>query len=105
MGALLVKRSPGKRKSERFRRAVRRSPVLAKLRGNPILQPLPANGWEAGQTFNAAVILMDRKVHFLYRAMGGDGISRLGYAVSRDGFELEERCPYPVYQHEAFREV
>lgn len=44
-------------------------------------------------------MLLENKVHFLYRAIGQDGISRLGYAVSADGFHLHERLPYPVYEH------
>lgn len=66
---------------------------------NPIISPKPENGWEAGQTFNPGVILLDNKVHFLYRAIGEDGISRLGYAVSSDGFTIDERLSYPVYEH------
>lgn len=42
---------------------------------------------------------MGGKVHFLYRAIGEDGISRLGYAVSRDGFTIDERLSSPVYEH------
>ena len=42
---------------------------------------------------------MDNKVHFLYRAIGSDGLSRLGYAVSSDGFIIDERLPEPVYEH------
>ena len=67
---------------------------------NPIISPKPENGWEAWQTFNPGVILLNNKVHFLYRAIGQDGISRLGYAVSNDGFRIDERLPYPVYEHQ-----
>ena len=43
--------------------------------------------------------MLDNKVHFLYRAIGQDGISRLGYAVSDDGYTITERSCYPAYQH------
>lgn len=66
---------------------------------NPIIMPVPENGWEAWQTFNPGVILLDDKVHFLYRAIGEDGISRLGYAVSSDGLHIDDRLSYPVYEH------
>lgn len=66
---------------------------------NPIILPVPDNGWEAWQTFNPGVILLKDKIHFIYRAIGDDGISRLGYAASRDGFTIDERLPYPIYEH------
>lgn len=79
--------------------------VLTKLEENPIISPQPQNGWEAWQTFNPGVILLDDKVHFLYRAIGEDGVSRLGYAVSSDGFHIDERLPYPVYEHETGKQT
>lgn len=72
---------------------------LVKFIKNPIISPNKENGWEAWQTFNPGVILLNDKVHFLYRAIGEDGISRLGYAASDDGFHIDERLPYPVYEH------
>jgi len=76
------------------------APVFSKLEDNPIISPKPENGWEARQTFNPGAVLLDNKVHFLYRSIGEDGISRLGYAVSSDGFHIDERSPFPAYQHE-----
>lgn len=73
------------------------SPIKAKE--NPIITPRPENYWEAWQTFNPGVILLNNRVHFLYRAVGIDGISRFGYASSSDGFIIDERLPYPVYEH------
>ena len=67
---------------------------------NPIISSIPTNNWELWQTFNPAAILLDDKVHFLYRALGGDGISRWGYANSNDGFLINERISYPVYEHQ-----
>jgi len=67
---------------------------------NPIISPRPKNGWESWQTFNPAAILIDNKVHFLYRAIGDDGMSRFGYAMSEDGFTIRERLSYPAYVHE-----
>lgn len=74
---------------------------LIKPQKNPIIKPKTENEWEAWQTFNPGVILLEDKVHFLYRAIGQDGISRLGYAASSDGFNIDERLPYPVYEHKA----
>jgi predicted GH43/DUF377 family glycosyl hydrolase len=66
----------------------------------PIISPRPENNWEAWQTFNPGVILLENKVHFLYRAVGEDGLSRFGYARSDDGFIITERLPYSVYEHQ-----
>lgn len=73
--------------------------MLAKHVDNPIITPISCNGWEAWQVFNPGVIQLDGKVHFLYRAIGEDGLSRLGYAASDDGVKINDRCHYPVYEH------
>jgi len=56
--------------------------------------------------FNAAAVYLDNRVHILYRAIGVDGVSRLGYASSSDGFYIDERLPSPVFEpandHEGF---
>jgi len=74
-------------------------PILIKHQHNPVISPNPDNYWEALQTFNPGAVLIDDKVHLLYRAIGQDGVSRLGYAVSDDGINFENRLPYPVYEH------
>ncbi|HOK55545.1 MAG TPA: glycosidase, partial [Armatimonadota bacterium] len=50
--------------------------------------------------FNCAVAEHDGKVHMLYRAVGDDGISRFGYAVSDDGFNFV-RSHIPAYESPA----
>lgn len=88
-----------KRKSKK-RKGKKISPlILAKSLEGPIISPKTENSWEAWQTFNPGVILLKDKVHFLYRAIGEDGISRLGYAVSGDGFKIDERLPQPAFEH------
>ena len=79
--------------------------ILQRYEVNPIISPKSENGWETWQTFNPGVILLENKVHFLYRAIGTDGISRLGYAVSNDGFVVDERLPHPVYEHKLTKPV
>lgn len=87
------------KKTAKFKKQV--SPlVLSKSEENPIISPKQENDWESWQTFNPGVILLDNKVHILYRAIGEDGISRFGYAVSSDGFHIDQRLSYPVYEHE-----
>jgi predicted GH43/DUF377 family glycosyl hydrolase len=77
----------------------RKKKEIVKKYQEPIIEPQKENFWEAWQTFNPGVILLENKVHFLYRAIGYDGISRLGYASSEDGFELDERLEEPVFEH------
>jgi predicted GH43/DUF377 family glycosyl hydrolase len=72
---------------------------LTKAEENPIIIPRREHPWESWQTFNPGVILLENKIHFLYRAIGEDGISRFGYAASNDGFEIDERLPHPIYEH------
>ncbi|MBU2632598.1 hypothetical protein KKG52_02670 [Patescibacteria group bacterium] len=79
--------------------------IFVKAKKNPIIAPKTENGWEAWQTFNPGVVLLENKVHFLYRAIGEDGISRFGYAVSSDGFTIDERLPYPVYEHKTSKRM
>ncbi len=77
--------------------------VLKKIHTNPVIAPKGENWWEGWQTFNPGVILLDDNIHFLYRAIGNDGMSRLGYARSSDGFHISERLPQPVYEHQVRR--
>jgi predicted GH43/DUF377 family glycosyl hydrolase len=47
--------------------------------------------------FNAAIFAANDRVYILYRAMGTDNISRIGYASSSDGYNIDERLPLPVF--------
>jgi predicted GH43/DUF377 family glycosyl hydrolase len=71
--------------------------ILAKHTDNPILLPRKENDWESYQTFNPAAIYEGGKVHLLYRAIGHNGLSVIGYASSHDGISIEERAFDPVY--------
>jgi beta-1,2-mannobiose phosphorylase / 1,2-beta-oligomannan phosphorylase len=70
---------------------------LCRHEENPILEPRDENAWEAFSAFNAAAVLLDEKVHLLYRAQGHDGISILGYAMTEDGTHITERSADPVF--------
>jgi beta-1,2-mannobiose phosphorylase / 1,2-beta-oligomannan phosphorylase len=72
---------------------------LKRYAGNPIIEAEPRHRWESSQTFNPGTILLEGKVHILYRAIGEDGISRFGYASSDDGEKVNERLEYPVFEH------
>jgi predicted GH43/DUF377 family glycosyl hydrolase len=73
-------------------------PVMKRFQGNPILKPIPKHAWEARAVFNAAALHVGGRVHVLYRAVGNDGVSRLGYASSLDGYDIEERLSSPVFE-------
>ncbi len=55
---------------------------------NPILSPHPDQTWENAAVFNPAALCDGQSVHLLYRALGGDGVSRIGYASSNDGIHF-----------------
>lgn len=70
---------------------------LKRFEKNPILEPLQTHGWEAKAVFNPAAFYENGKIHLVYRAMSNDNVSRLGYAVTSDGFNIEERLNEPIY--------
>ncbi len=69
--------------------------------GNPILRPIEEHAWESREVFNAGAVYLNGKVHLLYRAIGNDNISRIGYANSNDGFNIDDRLPNPIYEPRA----
>jgi len=71
---------------------------MPRFKGNPILKPVATNAWESRMVFNAAAVHLNGRVRILYRAMGEDGISRLGYASSSDGYHIDERWRSPIFE-------
>ncbi|MDB5244602.1 MAG: hypothetical protein JWN18_472 [Parcubacteria group bacterium] len=63
---------------------------------NPILEP-GKHPWMAAAVLNPAAIILNGRTHLVYRAIGIDGVSRLGYASSLDGLVFDTRLPYPIY--------
>jgi len=74
----------------------RRATRLHRFPQNPILTPT-AFEWESEAVFNPAAFQDNGRVHLLYRAMGPNGVSSIGYASSPDGVHFDERLSYPVY--------
>lgn len=70
---------------------------LSRYDKNPLLVPLPYHKWESQATFNAAAIAGNEMMHILYRAMGHDDTSVIGYATTKDGFTIDERLNDPIY--------
>lgn len=63
---------------------------------NPLLLPIADHTWESKFIFNCAVVKEDGLFHMVYRAMGADDVSRIGYAVSEDGVHFS-RLDKPVF--------
>ena len=87
--------------SESFRRRIAtlvhpRLLALVRSLHNPILSP-GTNPWTAEAVMNPAAAVLGGRTHLIYRAIGMDGVSRLGYASSPDGILFDDRLPYPVY--------
>ncbi|MFZ0592747.1 MAG: glycoside hydrolase family 130 protein [Bryobacteraceae bacterium] len=70
-----------------------------RLSATPVLEPR-GDGFESAGTFNPAVIRNGSEFVMLYRAQDREGISRLGYATSRDGIHFM-RDAQPVFSPEA----
>jgi predicted GH43/DUF377 family glycosyl hydrolase len=79
--------------------------TLTRYPNNPILMPLSYNDWETDNVFNAAVIQHNGLIYMLYRAQGLDRISRVGCAISADGYHfnrLQEPVLVPGNEYEEF---
>ncbi len=63
---------------------------------NPIITT-SGHPWEAGGVMNPAAMHAGGKTHLFYRAVGNDGVSRVGYATSDNGMKIDQRFPYPVF--------
>ena len=73
------------------------SPIISKFKKNPILEPIIHHFWESKAVFNPTAFYDEGKVHLVYRAVGDDDVSVLGYAKSRDGVTIDERLNHPIY--------
>ena len=92
---LLKEISPLRRKksvSQDFKKV-----TLERHQENPILKPIPEHKWESKYVFNPTAIYENGKAHIIYRAMGEDDTSVLGYASSEDGVKITERLAEPIY--------
>ncbi len=73
------------------------SPIISKFKKNPILEPIIHHFWESKAVFNPTAFYDEGKVHLVYRAVGDDDVSTLGYAVSHDGVNIHKRHKSPIY--------
>jgi predicted GH43/DUF377 family glycosyl hydrolase len=89
---------PATQCGESFTRRHDAAPRLRRFDNNPILVPRPEHGWESHFVFNAAAVQLGDGVHLVYRAIGDDGISRLGHAAGFDGRHFSHRNGSPVFE-------
>ncbi|MFH1837070.1 MAG: glycosidase [Candidatus Omnitrophota bacterium] len=72
--------------------------ILKRYKKNPILSPRKENLWESVMTYNCGAVYEEGKVHIVYRAQGSKhGLSRVGYANSKNGFDIDERLDKPIF--------
>ena len=86
------------------KRKVKKKPRALDLRRavhNPVISPASGSYWESEAVFNPGAVMHGGRVHLFYRALGFDGISRIGYASSLDGVHFDKRYPHPVYMPES----
>jgi predicted GH43/DUF377 family glycosyl hydrolase len=79
----------------------RRVELAIRAKENPILKPVPEHIWESKAVFNSAALDIDGTIHLIYRAQGEDGVSRMGYAATKNGIKITERSAEPIYQPRA----
>lgn len=74
--------------------------MLKRYVHNPVLESVKNHPWESRYVLNAGAIKLDGKVYLVYRAVGEDKVSRLGLAVSDDGFRFKHRLDHPIFEPE-----
>jgi len=80
-----------------IKKEVKQGVRLSKAYVNPIIEPR-FYAWESKATFNPTAFHDNGKIHLIYRAIGEDDISVLGYASTFNGYKIEERLPYHIYR-------
>ncbi len=71
---------------------------VERFAGNPIISPRPELKWEEKGTLNPASLEIDGRIYLLYRAVGDDNISTIGYASTKDGYSIDERPTEPIFK-------
>jgi predicted GH43/DUF377 family glycosyl hydrolase len=69
---------------------------LIKSDKNPIITSRQGHNWEINGTFNPGATIDGDIIHLLYRAVDSNMISRLGYAQTRNGVDIDIRSSDPV---------
>ena len=77
--------------------SIKKESVFKRYEKNPTLSPVAEHAWEDKAVFNPAAIELGGKIHIVYRAMGHDDTSVMGYACSKNGKDIDERLAEPIY--------
>jgi len=77
---------------------------LHRYEGNPLLEPVEGSYWESKYVLNPGALRIGDKVYLFYRAVGNDGISHIGLAIT-DGFKVLERLPEPIFSPQIPEEI
>lgn len=77
--------------------SMKKEPVFSRAEANPIMSPVKEHAWEDKAVFNPAAVDLKGLVHIVYRAMGTEDTSVMGYALSKDGCGILERLERPIY--------
>ncbi len=94
LGMFLVPKSAKTKKTDKKPSKVLN---LKRFSKNPVISPRMTQDWEIQGVFNPAAIKIDGTTYLLYRAVGADGISKIGYCLSEDGEHFIERGGYPIF--------
>lgn len=70
---------------------------FSRIGTDPVIIPDKNHKWENRAVFNPAAIDIGGSVHILYRAMGEENTSVVGYARSENAETINERLPEPIY--------
>jgi predicted GH43/DUF377 family glycosyl hydrolase len=93
-----VKKIVAKKKPAlKIKKVVKKYLTLKRAKNNPIIEPRDY-AWESKATMNPTAAFANGKIHLIYRAIGDDDSSALGYATSEDGYTISERPPYYAYR-------
>jgi predicted GH43/DUF377 family glycosyl hydrolase len=96
----IVKKINPKKKLKVIKKIVKKRKKQVRLKKpshNPIIEPSQYS-WESKATFNPTAFESDGKIHIVYRAVGEDDNSVLGYAYTYDGLNIDGRPTYHIYR-------
>lgn len=70
---------------------------ISRISETPIIEPVEKHPWESKLTFNPGAIRINGITYIIYRAIGGDMLSRWGLAISKDGINIDKRFDKPIF--------
>jgi predicted GH43/DUF377 family glycosyl hydrolase len=78
---------------------------LERSKNNPIIEPEENLYWESKASFNPTALYHDGKVHIIYRAIGDNDVSVLGYVKSSDGYGIDKHSKELAYYHKSIEPI